>query len=625
MLVWFVETTLIASVLAALALLCGRWPRVGPAARHALWLAVLAKLVAPPLVCWPRPALPDSAELRAAEGPTVSLGPEGHAAGIGTGVGVGAGDLGGASRTETATPAAVSADPPAASRLAVDPIPRDPAVIRRSVLVAWAAATAAIVLAFGLRIARFRRHLRAAFPPPPWVEEQARLVARSLGVRVPEIAVIPAATTPMLWFLGRPRLLLPGPLVASLGAESWRGILAHELAHLRRRDHWVRRLELLAGLIWWWNPIYWLTRRRLEAESELACDEWAVRAFPAGRLAYAEALLRVCESLSPPAPATPALGVAGAGRFLERRVIMILRDPAPYRSSVPAFCAAAVLALVAIPGWSASGSIILRDLDTPTAPSSDAVELAVAQQDDDDGEARKAEERAKRKQQRAKARAESRSRRSGPAREGARKEKSAAEEAAAAERTAKIAEEVEARFGPGSDFEKSMEALGEEMEARFGPDSDFAKEMEARFGPDSDFAREMEAKFGPDSDFAREMEAKFGPGSDFIKRMELLGEEMEARFGPDSDFARDVERSRVDRKSEGDTDEGDTSNDDEMTTARRLAKPKVKAGGASTGRNTRARRIEELQRRIDQLSRELHALQEDADDEGDEDDDVEDR
>src|SRR3982751_4249645 len=57
MLIWFAETTLIASILAAVALLGGRWRRIGPVGRHALWLAVLVKLVVPPIVSWPRPAI----------------------------------------------------------------------------------------------------------------------------------------------------------------------------------------------------------------------------------------------------------------------------------------------------------------------------------------------------------------------------------------------------------------------------------------------------------------------------------------------------------------------------------------------------------------------------------------
>src|SRR5271166_2437867 len=43
------------SLLALLALLLGRWRRLGPAARHALWLVVLLKLLTPPLLFWPWP------------------------------------------------------------------------------------------------------------------------------------------------------------------------------------------------------------------------------------------------------------------------------------------------------------------------------------------------------------------------------------------------------------------------------------------------------------------------------------------------------------------------------------------------------------------------------------------
>jgi hypothetical protein len=53
MLVWFAETSLIAVVLAAVAMVAGRWTRLGPGARHALWLVVMIKLVTPPVVSWP--------------------------------------------------------------------------------------------------------------------------------------------------------------------------------------------------------------------------------------------------------------------------------------------------------------------------------------------------------------------------------------------------------------------------------------------------------------------------------------------------------------------------------------------------------------------------------------------
>ena len=73
-------------------------------------------------------------------------------------------------------------------------------------------------------------------------------------------------------------------------------MLAHELAHLRRGDPWVARLLLVAGWLWWWNPLYWLARRRLDIEAELACDAWVVWALPDDRFVYAETLLDVSAS-----------------------------------------------------------------------------------------------------------------------------------------------------------------------------------------------------------------------------------------------------------------------------------------------------------------------------------------
>jgi beta-lactamase regulating signal transducer with metallopeptidase domain len=155
----------------------------------------------------------------------------------------------------------------------------------------------------------------------------------------------------LLWCLGRPVLLLPAILVQSLEAERWRGILAHELAHLRRCDHWVSRLELVAGLVWWWNPLYGLTCRRLEAEAELACDAWVVWALPRDRLTYAESLFCICAALSLAKPPAPALGVAGAGRLFERRLTMILRDRVRCRLSAPSILTAVLLSILALPAW----------------------------------------------------------------------------------------------------------------------------------------------------------------------------------------------------------------------------------------------------------------------------------
>jgi bla regulator protein BlaR1 len=339
LLVWFAETTLVAVVLAMMALLCGRWLRLGPVARHALWLVVLVKLVTPPIVSWPwssRLMLPYH---EVAVAPRCS-------------------DLVYADVQQFPIRGSGAVPPvgpiPIRSYVGALVLP-DLVLIGHRVFEVWVVASTAVALWQIRRVVRFRRRIRWAVPAPGWLVDEAERIGMRLGVHAPEILVVSGPASPMLWFLGRTKLLVPGQLVETLGTAGWQGILAHELAHVRRRDHWVRRLELASGVLWWWNPLYWLTRRRLDAEAELACDEWAVLAFPEGRLAYAEALLEVCQTLSTAEPRLPALGVATAGRFLERRVKMIIRDQTPRRASTPALIGAGLLALLAIPGWIVAG------------------------------------------------------------------------------------------------------------------------------------------------------------------------------------------------------------------------------------------------------------------------------
>src|SRR5437588_10853579 len=61
---WLILHLAMAALLAGLALAVGRWAKLGPATRHALWLVVLLKLLTPPLLAWPwvLPVLPASAE-----------------------------------------------------------------------------------------------------------------------------------------------------------------------------------------------------------------------------------------------------------------------------------------------------------------------------------------------------------------------------------------------------------------------------------------------------------------------------------------------------------------------------------------------------------------------------------
>ncbi len=178
--------------------------------------------------------------------------------------------------------------------------------------------------------------------------------------------VLAGAASPMVCALGAPRLLWPLGLEDRLSAEGRRAVLIHELAHLRRRDHWVGWLLLAAGCVWWWHPLFWWVRRRLTQEAELACDARVVDALPEVRKAYAEALLEV--SKRPSAAPAPVLGASSGRRDLERRLVMVMRGKGPGRLSWGGLIAVGVLGLLALPAWSLGQGQAPKPPEPPKGP-----------------------------------------------------------------------------------------------------------------------------------------------------------------------------------------------------------------------------------------------------------------
>jgi beta-lactamase regulating signal transducer with metallopeptidase domain len=636
MLWWVVETTLVAAVLAAVAALVPRLRPLGPAARHALWLVVLIKLVTPPLLSWPWPvAVGVLASLPHDRGPIASDGDatpdrEPTAATI---VIVAGRDRADVAATETVVEgrdrvvdvAATGVDAPGPDRGTLGP--RRPPIaalaraLGRGAIGVWLVGSAALVAGQVGRIVRFRRRLRKAVPAPAWVAEEAARLGARLGVRVPELLVVPGLGVPMLWCLGRPRLLLPPCLVGTLGVGRWRCVLAHELAHVRRGDPWVGRLALVAGWLWWWNPIYRLARRRLDAEAELACDAWVVWALPGDRLVYAEALFEVSASLSPSLEfptvrvPSPALGVTGAGRFLERRLTMILRDQVPCRLSLPALFGAGLLSLLSLPSWTVAESPGGRSGAADDKAAVTSADLAIAEDvvvtdDDDDDPPAAARTAPRAKKGRSLSETESGTPSPSP---------SAGKKRFDFQFDVDLSD-LEEVLGPDSELVQALEKLGPEIEKvireKLGPGSEFEKAMKEKLGPGSEFEKKMK-------DVGRKIEEevteKFGPGSEFEKKMKDLSERAGKTTTTDQDSEEGPKGSIVGKKQPKAkaTPSGDTKPRAGRATTAAPATAAPKAAPAPrratrTGRLSREQRIEELESKIDQLRDELKRLKEDG-------------
>jgi RND family efflux transporter MFP subunit len=326
------------TVILALAAAAGaRWWRSLPAVGHALWLLVLLKLVTPSLVQF---ALPYT-DVRARDGraPIAPIEPRVHAPTARPPV-----DLGPAVSVRVA---ASNGRPPEASHqggvtgrsaLSLPPVPRHPArseITSKKVVpvlaLSWLLGAVVCWSVVGLNSARFRRMIRSARPAPAALSARIGQVAERLGLRnIPTACLLPVRMSPMVWvpLAGPPHLVLPEELWGLLDATQQDAILAHELAHLKRRDHWVRRLEALACGLYWWDPVAWWARREVERAEERCCDAWVLWALPSAGGAYAEALVMTAAYLSGLRRPLP-LGASGVGRIssLKGRLEMILSDP----------------------------------------------------------------------------------------------------------------------------------------------------------------------------------------------------------------------------------------------------------------------------------------------------------
>ena len=191
--------------------------------------------------------------------------------------------------------------------------------------VAWFAWT-------GLRIRRFYGLLSLAEPAPQELVRQVERLAARIGLRrCPEVLLWDGIASPMVWCMGRgAKLLVPRDLPARLDGEQLASILLHELAHLRRGDHWGHLLGLVVTGLYWWHPVVWWARRDLERVEEQACDAWVLWALPEAGAEYADALLRTIDFLSG-TRALPCPLTSGIGRttLFKRRLRMIVEGNIP--------------------------------------------------------------------------------------------------------------------------------------------------------------------------------------------------------------------------------------------------------------------------------------------------------
>lgn len=230
--------------LAGLASLLAR--KAGAAARHAVWIAAAAGMLLLPVLqlavpSWPVPVWIE----RAATAPDVAIEP-----------------------LPVELPDGVlitAAAPP--------PDPLNYGAILLGVYLAGAAVLLARQISSSVKLRKLIRE--SASVEPNGLAEAAQAVGYT--GRLPEIRENRAVRVPFTCGVSDPVIVLP---------EDWRewpatklfAVLAHETAHVARRDWLTARLGAVNKAVNWWNPATWWLERHLAAEAEEAVDEMALAA-----------------------------------------------------------------------------------------------------------------------------------------------------------------------------------------------------------------------------------------------------------------------------------------------------------------------------------------------------------
>lgn len=228
------------------------------------------------------------------------------------------------------TPAAVPSPSPSPSLPAVTKAPQVAAStvnLTEILAVIWLAGVAATLICAAVSYVRLRKKVAMTAPLEG------------------NILLCDSVSSPFILGVIRPKIYLP----SDMDGEKRELVLAHERAHLARKDHLLKPAAFAALALHWFNPLCWLSYTLLCRDIEIACDERVIRDLGSDKkCAYSQALLD-CSAPRRTAAACPiAFGEVGVKERVKN--ILNYRKPAFWLIiSAVIICIAAAVCLLTDP------------------------------------------------------------------------------------------------------------------------------------------------------------------------------------------------------------------------------------------------------------------------------------
>ena len=152
-------------------------------------------------------------------------------------------------------------------------------------------------------------------------------LARDAGLRgTPRLTSTSRISSPIA--LGISEICVPDTALTDLDVEQQRSLLAHELAHLARRDPVWLGLASLIERVFWIQPLNRVANRQIAKSAEFLCDDWAVYRTGSG-VPLARCLAQVAEWIQASPLGVPVAGMAEERSLLVSRVARLVEGVKP--------------------------------------------------------------------------------------------------------------------------------------------------------------------------------------------------------------------------------------------------------------------------------------------------------
>ena len=349
-LAWLLTYAIHSTVLLSLALLLVRVRRWSPGASELLWKsAMLGGILTASAQLWldVRPAGTVMLQPPAATAPAAANAPIDRVREAGSG--------------KQEANFKTSAPQPSAER------PRPAIIMSRSsaVILAWASVAIILGLSYVARrlILVGRLGDRHAVPDGRLLDMLTELTRDAGLSRTPCLTCTSRISSPIA--LGVREICVPDTALTDLDLEQQRSLLAHELAHLARRDPVWLGVTTLIERVFWIQPLNRVANRQIATSAEFLCDDWAVRRTGSG-VPLARCLAQVAEWIQASPLGVPVAGMAEERSLLVSRVARLVEGVKPANRSRRGLAIGTVAVLIATivvaPGVSGkSRSLLLAD------------------------------------------------------------------------------------------------------------------------------------------------------------------------------------------------------------------------------------------------------------------------